>query len=604
MNALDALDRIGYCLLGVAGPHERERVQFRALMAGIPYETYRIRLELACWTVGVVAGVIAGLLTVTTIEANSLTSAEAFPLPPEAMTLLGGALAGFLGVLVARSAVRFGARVLLDVLVARRRRAIEHTLPGAVRYLHVSASGTTDPIRLLGRVAENSRVHGPTARAFRRIRRRALLTGSVESAIRAEARDTPATDSLAPFLLGFLEARRRGKAALREFLDRESRLLAVEDEQAYHREKRYRRMVLGLFLLLLVGPVLLALGILGAGLFGPAWAPDPMELPVRMDGTVTAVGSIVVLALGGTAAVFAYLLRPSGHRWARPAPSQHLRTVFRTVAINPTNTVTVLLPIAGAAVTLGAVNDVESGRLLLGAYVGVAVPAGIVDLRRARRRAALDRALPDFVHDLGERLESGQPLSRAVTELASEVQYGPLDRPVRQLAADLTYGAGPNGGRKRALERFVGRIGTPFAGRTVGLAIGAIEAGAETRTAVAHLRAETGRLVHADRARRSRYPAVLLVGWSAALLIVAIVVMLNLMVLDAVGPAGPISGVTIEPEATNAGSRPLLYRLTQATMLASGWFAGLSGRGVFEALLHSGVLLTIAFLAFEFAGLL
>jgi flagellar protein FlaJ len=39
-------------------------------------------------------------------------------------------------------------------------------------------------------------------------------------------------------------------------------------------------------------------------------------------------------------------------------------------------------------------------------------------------------------------------------------------------------------------------------------------------------------------------------------------------------------------------------------MLAAGWFAGVAGRGVYEALLHSGGLVAITFIVFRLTGLI
>lgn len=607
----DRFDGVAYLLFARhvdSGRHADDRARFAGLDLDVPFETVLIRQYALSWilAVGVAAWSTVGLHA----EMRSLER-DAIPAPPAiadptpdwwflVLALGLGALAG----LGAKLLFRRLASGLLGYLAKRRRAQIDQTLPGAVRYLHVAATGTTDPRQLLERVANRKRVHGATAEAFETACKRQALTGSMESAIRQVARDTPARDSLAPFLLTFVERRREGDAALKEFLADESRLLAVEDERRHRQTGTYLRAVVGLFVLLLVGPVVLGLGIAGGLVLFPGIAgPDSALRVPEVTGMVTAIGAVGILLLGAGAALFAFLLRPSGLRWAAPAPAQSPWEALRTSTTNPTNALLVLLPLGIAILVWGLWSGAGIETALLGAYVIVGVPAGLVDVRRARRRARLDRALPSFVHSLAERLERGRPLRNAVAGIAREETYGPLDGPVRKLAADLQLLHGPAGGRKRALERFVGRIGTPFAGRTIGLAIGAIEAGADAQSAVAHLLTETGRLVHADRARRSRFPVVMLVGWTVALLLVAIVVVVNLMVLDTATPTGPVAGVAIQPLEPVSRERPLFYPLTQATMLASGWFAGLTGRGVYEALLHSGALLAITWVGFRLAGL-
>jgi len=47
-----------------------------------------------------------------------------------------------------------------------------------------------------------------------------------------------------------------------------------------------------------------------------------------------------------------------------------------------------------------------------------------------------------------------------------------------------------------------------------------------------------------------------------------------------------------------------LYVVTQATMLASGWFAGTASRGRYAALLHSGALVALCYAVFTVGGLI
>ncbi|MFB6110358.1 MAG: hypothetical protein ABEJ60_05730 [Halodesulfurarchaeum sp.] len=603
---LASLDPIAYRLFGRHtrnDRHDRERTLYAALAFEPGFETYLIGQYAVSWLVAALAGVgvAIGAARITASTELRWPVGPGFAADIRLIYVLGaGLLAGGCAKYVFRWLVRVG----MNSLVRRRRTEIEHTLPGAVRFLQVTATGTTDPRRLLAGVADRKSIHGATAESFRSILRRQALTGSVESAIRREARDTPGRDSLAPFLRTFLERHRDGERSLREFLAAESRLLAVEDEQRHRREGGYLRAVVGLFVVLLVGPLVVGLGVLGAAIVLPAEAsPIPRPLTPRLDGILTGLGSGSILLLGGGAALLAYLLRPSGHRWALPEPAQSPAAVLRTSPINPTNALLLLLPPVLIGAVWGIFRGIPMKTAILAGYVALAIPTGLIDVRRARRRSRLDRALPAFVHALAERLESGMPFRRAVSRISMEERFGPLDGPIRKLAVDVRLNHGPEGGRARALERFVGRIGTPFAGRTVGLAVGAIEAGADARTAVAHLQTETGRLRHADRARRARFPVVILVGWTVGLLIVAIVVAVNLMVLDTATPSGPVAGITVGALDGPTSRRPLFYVLTQATMLASGWFAGLSGRGVYEALLHSGVLLAVAWLGFRLAGL-
>ena len=612
MGALrERVDEIAYRLFGRhvdSDRHELDRARYRALSPTRPFETYLVRLYLVSWVLALPLGVVTAVGLGARLEPTVSLPVPGTqfildihsPMALDAIAVLAGLLVTLFGVVFVRHIARIG----FGYLLRRERAAIEQTLPGAVRFLHVAAAGTVDPQRLFQAVASRPRIHGATARSFEAIRRRQTITGSMEAAIRAAARDTPSRDVLAPFLLSFIERSREGETALRNFLAEESRILAVEDERRHRRDEAYLRTVVGLFVLLLVGPLIAGFGVAGGLVVVPEFGGSraPVAVP-ELGGFVTAVGSAGILLFGGTAALLAFLLRPTGHRWAVPAPAQSLRNAIRTSTMNPTNALLLLLPLGFSLLVWGQLSGLQFRTSSLVAYVAVAVPAGLIDVRRSRRRARLDRALPSFVQHLADQLEQGLPFRAAVTRIAREETFGDLDGPIRKLAADLRLLPGPDGGRKRALERFVGRIGTPFAGRTIGLAIGAIEAGADAQSAVAHLQTETGRLEHAETARRSRLPVMILVGWTVAMLIVAIVVSVNLMILDTATPSGPVAGIAIDAVEGTTRERPLFYVLTQATMLTSGWFAGLSGRGVYEALLHSGVLVSITWVGFRLAGL-
>lgn len=587
----------------------RDRRRFVALDPALDPETFFGWVRGLSLLVGLLGG--GGLLWLLSgvdagrqsmLRSNGGPLGETLPLSPGWISVLL-AIGATLGTVLL---LRLGVSAALEYLVRRRRLQIERTLPGAVRYMHVIGSGTTDPATLFRSVVEEAAIHGATARSFRRILEIATVTGSLESGIRQVARDTPSKDTLAPFLLTFLERTREGSDAVREFLRFESRLLSSADERQHHRERRYLSTVVRHFVGLLVLPVVLVLGVAGATVLLPDLLPAVPAIEVPDVTSVLAVaGSALILLLGGTAAALAASLRPSGHRWTVPSPSQRPVEILRSCHRNPTNALVIATPLAlGLTGWLVWRGITLADSAVLG-YAVLAIPVGLVDANRARRRAALDRRLPEFVHAVGERLDAGIPFREAVATVARTRDFGPLDQHVTRLTYDLELGV-EDGTRRRALRRFVGRIGTPLAGRTIGLAVGALDAGADTRAAFAALQTETGRLVHADQARRSRFPVVIAVGWTVAVLIVAIVVAVNAMVLASAAPtqSGPVSGVVVEATLGGGGRRPLFYLLTQAAMLASGWFAGVAGRGAYEGLLHSGALVTVTYLVFHMAGLL
>jgi hypothetical protein len=98
------------------------------------------------------------------------------------------------------------------------------------------------------------------------------------------------------------------------------------------------------------------------------------------------------------------------------------------------------------------------------------------------------------------------------------------------------------------------------------------------------------------------------VGWTTALLVVGIMVAVNSYVLDGFtqlsAVAGAESSMAISPNSiAPERDRFRFYVVTQATMLACGWFAGTASRGRYEALLHSAALVGIAYVVFAGAGM-
>jgi hypothetical protein len=140
-----------------------------------------------------------------------LTTPVPVPVPEPIGAVALGLVAGVVG---KRAAVRLGG-LYLRWLANARRADIERTLPGAVRYLHVLASGSDGPRAMLQRVAATG-AYGETAVALRTVLNTASLTGSLGEGLRRVARDTPSRELLAPFLLKFREHADQGDRELRD----------------------------------------------------------------------------------------------------------------------------------------------------------------------------------------------------------------------------------------------------------------------------------------------------------------------------------------------------------------------------------------------------
>jgi hypothetical protein len=372
-----------------------------------------------------------------------------------------------------------------------------------------------------------------------------------------------------------------------------------------------------LFVVLLVLPALFVLiltvmSVLAPGLSEPVATPFG-SVPIR---TVLVYGSaLFVLAVGLGAAFLVETLRPTAfttYRYRRPSG---VVSTLESVPVNPTSALVVTLPLACAlAVTLWLWDYRPFNAVLLG-YVSLGVPVGAVAVRRARLDDAKDREIKDFVHAVSGHVSLGRPFPAAVERVAREVDFGALQPDVDDLAfrMGLTTSGSRDGDatdvQAGALDVFVERVGTPMADQTIGLVTGALDAGSDAEDVFETLQTEIGVLYHQRKSLRSTLLVYVAVGWTTALLVVGIMVAVTGYVLDGFAQlsavAGADSGLAISPDAIDpAADRWRFYLVTQATMLACGWFAGTASRGRYEALLHSSLLVGIAYVVFAGAGMI
>jgi archaellum biogenesis protein FlaJ (TadC family) len=617
-----ALDRSLYALFSRHADrprHETDRRRYREAALSVGFDRYLARVYGVSWLVGLLSGVaVAGLALALPPDVTASVARFAHDgLPvlnrvdlPSVPRRSVAAVTGLLAFAAAKHlVVRAGGRYLAWRASARRA-GIERSLPGAVRYCRALATGSDDRRAMLRKVAERD-AYGETAVAFRRVLNTTALTGSLNEGLRRTARDTPSRGVLSPFLLKFREHGSRGSDALESYLQMESRMLSHRQERERQRAGDFIELLAELFVVLLVLPALLVvivtvLSVLAPGLGRPI--PTPL-------GTTTARALLVyasagfVLAVGAGAALLVEQLRPPGQRspsYDRPGGLGTLRTA----AVDPASAALVCLPLAAGVAALGWWLDYHPANVLVVGYVAYGLPVGLVAVRRARQDDAKDREMRDFVHAVAGHVGLGAPFGEAVEKVATGSDLGPLEADVADLAVNLGLVTGPDDRdvRAAALDRFVDRVGTPLAEQTVGLVTGALDVGADADAAFETLQAEIGRLYHERKALRSAMMVYVAVGWTTALLVVGIVVAVNLHVLDGFAQLSAVAessrSVAIAPDAVQPErDRFRFYLVTQATMLACGWFAGTASRGRYEALLHSAALALVCYVVFAGAGM-
>jgi Flp pilus assembly protein TadB len=623
--------------------HARDRRRYRATDLQTSFTVYLARvyglswLAFACLLAPTFAVAVAvppaTLAAVADFLQAGVPGLDAVGVPQVPRPAAAAGVALVVATLGKHAVVRLGG-LYLRWRASARRSDIERTLPGAVRYLHALSSGSDDRRTMLRKVADTD-AYGETSVAFRKALNTAALTGSVDDGLRRVARDTPSQDALAPFLLKFREHADQGADALANYLRMESRMLGHRQRREREQAQGFLELLAEMFVVLLVLPALLVIVVTVMSVLAPGLSA-PVETPLGSPSVraVVVYGSaLFVLVVGLSAALLVDSLRPpdAAVSYERPADPTDL---FVETLWNPAATAVVL--VVPALVVAGgfAVAGYHPVNVALLGYVAYALPVGLVALRRARRDDAKDREIKDFVHAVSGHVSLGRPFPEAVELVARDVDLGPLDDDVADLAFNLGLTSGPadtataaeltagaaeadDGGdavtadqRSAALDRFVGRVGTPLAEQTMGLVTGALDAGSDTGTVFETLQTEIGRLHEQTAAFRSNMTVYVAVGWTTALLVVGIVTAVNLTVLDSFAQLSTLSatggsGFALAPDAVQPSrDRFRFYVVTQATMLASGWFAGTANRGWYEALLHSGLLVSVCYVVFAGAGMI
>jgi archaellum biogenesis protein FlaJ (TadC family) len=623
-EGLGLVDRGLYALFGHhadTDKHTATRERYRGAHPDVGFGLYLARIYGLAWLLGGVtsAFAVAVLLgvppvvfdRVTTVAGQSLPIINQLPVPELPRPLIAALSGVVFGAGARWSVLLFGSRYLSWAASARRA-DIEATLPGAVRYLRVLASGTHDRRAMLRAVAEQD-AYGETAVEFQRALNRGTLTGSIDVGLERVASETPSRDLLAPFLLKFREHANQGSEALEGYLEMESRLLSHEQTRRHERASGYLELLAELFVVLLVLPALVVLIVTVMGVLTPQLAQSivtPLGT-ISLRGLIAYGSAVFVLSAGVTACTVVVSLRPQNT--ATPSyrrPESYVETL-RSVLTNPASTLFVCLPLSAVLVVGLWLLGYRPVNVFLLSYVGVGLPVGIVAVRRARHDDAKDRELQDFVHAVAGHVTLGRPFPEAVRRVADEVQLGALSADVESLAFALSLSDSPEraneDGRAAALDRFVERVGTPMAEQTIGLVVGALDAGSDAEKVFETLQTEIGKLYHQRKSLRSSLLVYVAVGWTTALLVIGITVAMNVYVLSEFSQLSTVAEsqtVAFTPSEIDPATEAYrFYIVTQATMLACGWFAGTASRGIYEALLHSSGLVLVAYTVFAGVGL-
>ncbi|MFH5798051.1 type II secretion system F family protein [Haladaptatus sp. CMAA 1911] len=621
-NGLGILDRALYALFSRHADHrrhDRDRKRYRATDVNASFDVFLSRTYGLSWVVFL--GTFAWVLVLTfAIPPGVLAKFVSFlhagmpiiervTVPHVPRAYAATAFAALCAAFGKRTTVWFGG-LYLGWAASARRSNIEQTLPGAVRYLRALSSGSDDLLAMLRKVADREESYGETAVAFRKVLNKTALTGSVDDGLRIVARDTPSRDVLAPFLLKFREHAEQGPDALEQYLQMEGGMLSHRQSRSHEQAQDFLELLAEMFIVLLVVPALLVIvltvmSVLAPGLAAPAPAPFG-ALSVR--GFIIYGSGVFILTIGASAAVLVSSLRPADQSPATHSRSKRVSNLLATGFINPANATVLLVPTTVCTGVLLRYLGYTPVNTVLLSYVAFALPVGLVSVWRSRRDDAKDREIKDFVHAVSSHVSLGRPFSTAVERVARDVDLGALQPNVNDLAFSSNLTSREGDLRRDALTQFVDDVGTPLADQTIGLVTGTLDVGGDTETVFETLQIEIGRLYHQKKSLRSNMLVYVVVGWMTALLVVGIMVAVNVYVLDSFSQLSAVSssnaGFALDPNAVQpARDRQRFYVVTQATMLACGWFAGYASRGFYEALLHSAALVGIAYFVFAGVGM-
>ncbi|CAJ51457.1 type II secretion system F family protein [Haloquadratum walsbyi] len=633
-------DQIAYALFADHADgraHDQHRRTYRGTDFAVAFDVYLARVYALAWASSLAAGVTTGIMLITapaslfaiiisqgtsvitqlgliTVLNSLITMTGAYTTTSVYQIHVQFVVAVILSLsavgTVRWSVIYMGGRYLRWVTTARRA-AIDRTLPSAVRYLNVLSSGSDNRRAMLRRVADTD-AYGETATSIRTVLNTAAMTGNINEGLRRVARDTPAQETLGPFLLKFREHADQGEDALGNYLSMESRMLRYRQDSERQRAQGFLELLAELFVVLLVLPALVVIIITVMSLLSPGLAAPIQTIVgvVTIQEVIVYGSAVFILAVGIGAASLVESLRPADQKQQYVHPPSLIGTLT-TATQNPSSAMIVftLIGVVGAGLSVGLDVDLLVASLV--GYVSYSIPVGVVAVRRARSDDAKDHELKDFVHAISGHINLGRPFVDAVTHVASDVDLGPLSNDVTDLASNLqlttAHGGVETDLRTAALDRFVTRVGTPLAEQTVGLVIGAMDAGSDTGVVFETLQAEVGRLYHEKRSLRSGMLVYVAVGWTTALLVIGITVATSTQVFAGfarLAITSDVAGVAGGEAIDLVRDQYRLYIVTQSTMLAAGWFAGVASRGRYEALLHSGCLVAICHLVFVGTGVI
>ena len=554
---------------------------------------------------------------------------------------------------------------LLDQLADARGKRIDVTLPRTVAFVYaLSRSGMAFPI-VLATLARNERVYGEAARELSvAVREMETFSTDALTALRETARRTP-SENMAEFaenLASILESGQSLSTFLEDQYERFQEEAKAQQEQylellSTFAEAYVTTLVAGpLFLvtiLVVVGLVLsdtlpilrlvVYLGVpLGSVAFiayagsateslrhpGGADAPERRRIDVArrqavdipggdaLAGVPTFEGSPGVRSDGGatSAARQDALERLAAYdRYSRllERVKHPIRTAYRMpsatfILTAPIGVLWVLAtaeptPVTDPVSVLSAIDRaiVEATVFALGVYA-------VVYELRARKRRAIERAVPDFLDRFASVNDAGMSVVRSLQRV-SESDLDELSTELQRTWRDIQWGADV----ETALYRLEERVNSPMVSRAVALITNAVHASGDVAPVLTIAADEARATRRLRRERRQVMLTYLIVIYISFLVFLGIVISLTVAFVPAVegaqfdpdlpeATAGATVGFVDTITQVDVGAyEELLFHATMIQALFSGLIAGQLGEGTIQSgAKHAVVLLVAGYLTF------
>ncbi|MEF8779836.1 MAG: type II secretion system F family protein [Haloferacaceae archaeon] len=552
---------------------------------------------------------------------------------------------------------------LLDRRAEIRAQRIDSTLPRTVAFIYaLSRSGMAFPV-VLHTLARNERVYGEAARELSvAVRDMETFRTDALTALRETARRTPSANmsEFTENLASILESGQSLSAFLRDQYERFQEEAKAQQEQylellSTFAEAYVTTLVAGpLFLvtiLVVVGlvlndtlPILRLIVYLGVplgslafvtyvgnateSLGAPGGADAPNRPPAdvaRRQATSPPVGGDAGVR-SGTGARSDGGSTAEGRRLAIERLAAYdrfhdlferaknpLRVAYRTPSATfiLTAPIGVLWVLATAEPTalfdpVGILAAVD--RPVVEATVfAMAVYAGVFELQ-ARRRRAIERAVPDFLDRFASVNDAGMSVVQSLQRV-SESDLDELSAELQRTWRDVEWGADV----ESALYRLERRADSPMISRSVALITNAVHASGDVAPVLTIAADEARATRRLRRERRQVMLTYLIVIYISFLVFLGIVVALTVAFVPAVEGAQfdpelaqPTAGATVGfvdtiTQVDVSAYEELLFHATMIQALFSGLIAGQLGEGTVQSgAKHAVVLLASGYLTFVF----